>query len=82
MKTKEQIIAELKTQNPTIRIGSEEIGYTQLNQSEYIAMIEQWADNVIAKEEQEAKAESNKLTAEAKLAALGLTTDDLKALGL
>lgn len=34
------------------------------------------------KAEQEAKAESNKATAKAKLAALGLTADDLKALGL
>lgn len=32
--------------------------------------------------EAEAKAEADKAAAEAKLAALGLTTDDLKALGL
>jgi hypothetical protein len=32
--------------------------------------------------DQEAKAESEKAAAEAKLAALGLTSDDLKALGL
>ena len=32
--------------------------------------------------EQEAKAEADKITAQAKLAALGLTADDLKALGL
>lgn len=34
------------------------------------------------KAEQEAAAQTAKETAEAKLAALGLTTDDLKALGL
>ena len=34
------------------------------------------------KAEQEAKAEADKVTAQAKLAALGLTADDLKALGL
>lgn len=34
------------------------------------------------KAEQNAKAEAKKATATAKLAALGLTTDDLKALGL
>jgi hypothetical protein len=34
------------------------------------------------KAEQEAKAEADKATAQAKLAALGLTADDLKALGL
>jgi hypothetical protein len=34
------------------------------------------------KAEQDAKAASDKVTAQAKLAALGLTADDLKALGL
>jgi hypothetical protein len=34
------------------------------------------------KAEQEAKADADKLAAQAKLAALGLTADDLKALGL
>jgi len=34
------------------------------------------------KAEQDAKAEADKNAAQAKLAALGLTTDDLKALGL
>jgi hypothetical protein len=34
------------------------------------------------KAEQDAKAEANKAAAQAKLAALGLTADDLKALGL
>ncbi len=34
------------------------------------------------KAEQDAKAEADKATAQAKLAALGLTADDLKALGL
>ena len=34
------------------------------------------------KAEQDAKAEADKVTAQAKLAALGLTADDLKALGL
>ena len=34
------------------------------------------------KAEQDAKAESDKLAAQAKLAALGLTADDLKALGI
>ena len=82
MTTKEQIIADLKAQNPTIKIGSEEIGYTELNATEYDAMIKQWAENVIANDLIEAKKVEQKQAAEAKLAALGLTTDDLKALGL
>lgn len=35
-----------------------------------------------AKEEAQAQAEADKVAAQAKLAGLGLTTDDLKALGL
>jgi hypothetical protein len=34
------------------------------------------------KSEQDAKAEADKVTAQSKLAAIGLTADDLKALGL
>jgi hypothetical protein len=39
------------------------------------------ADNLVLQAEAEAKAQA-KATAEGKLAALGLTTDDLRALGL
>jgi len=39
------------------------------------------ADNLVFQAEAEAKAQA-KATAESKLAALGLTTDDLRALGL
>ena len=82
MITKEKLIADFKAQNPTIRIGSEEIGYTELNATEYEATIEQWADHFIANKSLEAEKQVAKETAQAKLAALGLTIDDLKALGL
>jgi hypothetical protein len=56
-----------------------------LTPEEYEATIAQWEVNVAAqiikKAEAEAKAQA-KATAEGKLAALGLTTDDLRALGL
>lgn len=75
-------IAELKLQHPTISVGSDEVGYTQLGAEDYEATIAQWADNLLAIEAVEAEAKATKDAAEAKLAALGLTPDDLKALGL
>ncbi len=89
MKTLEQKIAELKLNNPKLYSGSEENGYTELPQEEYEATIGEWAKNLppepkseeqILIEEQEKAAK--KAAAEAKLAALGLTAEDLQALGL
>lgn len=82
MTTKEKLILDFKAQNPTIRVGSDEIGYTELNATEYETTIEQWADNFIANELLEAEKQAAKEVAQTKLAALGLTTEDLKALGL
>jgi hypothetical protein len=82
MKTKEQLIAAFKLEYPTLRVGNEEEGYTELSNADYEATLESWADRQIAKESAEAEAETKRAAAETKLAALGLTTDDLKALGL
>ena len=83
--SKETIITRLKAEYPTIREGSEEVGYTELKAKEYEATIARWAEAELEIEEKQAelaKAEASKVTAKAKLEALGLTTDDLKALGL
>jgi hypothetical protein len=83
--TKNEKIVALKKEFPTLKVGSDETGYTQLDADEYEATIAQWADVELAKD---AKAEAEKAqietkkAAQAKLAALGLTADDLKALGL
>lgn len=89
MKTKEEMIADFKTECPTLRIGDDEQGYEDLSPADYEAQIEVWANNQLAEEVKAAEAEaanlkavSDKAAALAKLAALGLTTDDLKALGL
>ena len=89
MTTKAQAITTLKEQYPTIQIGSDAIGYTELSPTEYETQISEWADIQLADEAKAAadkaaadKAEADKAVATAKLAALGLTTDDLKALGL
>lgn len=85
MTTKAQIIADLKEKYPTLRVGNDQIGYTDLSLEEYEATINNWADNEIAKaeiEKQELEKADAKETAEAKLIALGLDLDDLRALGL
>jgi hypothetical protein len=85
MTTKAQMIAALKADYPTLRLGNEEDGYTELTDAQYQAQIAEWADARLAKEAkiEEAKTlAAAKEAAQAKLEALGLTTDDLKALGL
>ena len=85
MTTKNQLVSTLKTQYPTIRVGSDEVGYTELVGADYEAKIAEWADNLLELEADKAvkeAAQKAKEVAQAKLEALGLTTDDLKALGL
>jgi hypothetical protein len=82
MKTKLQIAAELKLEHPTIKVGSEEVGYTQLTPEEYETEIAKWVEHIYLEAEKTEKIKKAKATAQAKLEALGLTTDDLKALGL
>lgn len=83
--TKQQMITELKKQYPTLKTGDDENGYVALTSQEYEETISKWADTELAKlaAEQEAKAAlAAKVAAQAKLELLGLTADDLKALGL
>ena len=49
---------------------------------EEIIVLEQEQQETIARKEAERQAEETKIIVAAKLAALGLTSDDLKALGL
>jgi hypothetical protein len=89
MTTKAEKIAAYKLEHPTLKVGSDEIGYTYLSTAEYEATLDKWADDELAVEVKKAADEAaviqaiaDKAVATAKLAALGLTTDDLKALGL
>jgi hypothetical protein len=74
-------IAELKKAHPTLTKGVND-ETIEMTAQEYEATISEWAQNLLDQENKKAEAEAAKATAEAKLAALGLTTDDLKALGL
>lgn len=79
--TKEQLIAQFKIDYPTLQTGNDEQGYTQLEAEDYEATIERWADNVILENSLIAEKQAAKNAATAKLSALGLTIDDLAALG-
>ena len=80
MTTKTQMIELLKTEYPTLRVGDDEVGYTELSPDEYDAVIAQWADARLLKE---AKAAEVQAKAEAKtllLERLGITEDEAKLL--
>ena len=69
--------------NPMIRIHNletNEVIDREMTDAEYAEHLAALAPKPLTEEEQ--KAEADKAAAQAKLAALGLTTDDLKALGL
>jgi hypothetical protein len=71
--TKQDKIAALKTQYPTLRVGSEEAGYTELSAEDYEAKIAEWADNILAKEAEETTKAAAK---QALLDKLGITEDE------
>ena len=77
MTTKSDKIAALKAQYPTLKTGSDEAGYTELNAKEYETKIAEWADNELAAEAELAKAKADK---EALLSKLGITADEAKLL--
>lgn len=82
MTTKNEMIQTLKTEYPTLRIGDDDAGYTDLTSAEYEAQIADWAEARLAKETKLAEAEAlaiAKTDAIDKLTALGI---DPKALGL
>ena len=84
MTTKADLIAQLKAENPkmTAIINDQEV---ELTAQQYEKACSDWADMRLAQiqlEQAETKAKADREAASAKLAALGLTTDDLKALGL
>ena len=81
MMTKEELIKQYKAQYPTLTYGVNNEVF-EMSVKEYEQTIEKWADFELAKIEEEADKANAKEAAQAKLAALGLTADDLKALGL
>ena len=80
MTTKAEMITIIKAENPTLQIGDDEQGYTQLSTAEYEAQIAEWADGRLAREEKEAAAEKTVIDKAALLAKLGITAEEAKLL--
>jgi hypothetical protein len=82
MTTLNEMIAIIKAENPTIQVGDDNAGYTELTSAEYDAQILDWANARLAKEAKLAEAEAvatAKIETAEKLIALGI---DPKAFGL
>ena len=83
MTTKNEMIEIIRAENPNgLRVGDDERGYTQLTAEEYEQEIERMAAIRLEEEAEQKQVKEAKELAQSKLAALGLTADDLKALGL
>jgi len=80
MKTKEQIIAELKLENPTLQRGSDETGYEEITGAEYDEVINSWADAAYAKELEARQAAEAAAKRQALLDKLGITEDEARLL--
>lgn len=80
MTTKAQMIQIIKAENPTLQIGSDETGYTQLSPEQYEAQIAEWADARLAKLAQKAEAEAKAQAKAELLERLGITEDEAKLL--
>jgi hypothetical protein len=82
MTTLNEMIEIIKQENPTLRVGNDEAGYTDLDAADYEAKVAEWAANRLAKEAKLAEAEAieiAKVDAAKKLIAMGI---DPKAFGL
>jgi hypothetical protein len=80
MTTKKQMIEIIKAENPTLQVGDDKNGYTELSAEEYDAVINEWADARIVKEKLQAEAETKEAERLAILNRIGLTADEAKLL--
>jgi len=78
MTTLNEMIEIIKAENPNgLRIGDDNLGYTDLSAAETEAQIAEWAANRLAKETRLAEAEAAR---QALLVKLGITADEAKLL--
>ena len=74
--TKAEMIEIIKKENPTIRLGNDDQGYTDLSPAEYTKQIAEWADARLAKLKKQAD-ELAKVSAKGVLLErLGITADE------
>lgn len=83
MTTKQDLIAQAKRDNPKPLYRTDNDVQTELTDAEYDEAINNWADmrlEQLAVEQAEADKQAAKLSARAKLAALGLTDSEVASL--
>jgi hypothetical protein len=80
MKTKSQITSDLKAQYPTLKIGNDYQGYTDLDAKSYETKIAEWAEAEFAVIQEQAKADSANIAKAALLERLGISEDEAKLL--
>jgi hypothetical protein len=80
MTTRQEMIKIIKAENPTLQIGDDDAGYTQLSADEYEATIAQWAEARLAKEQAKIDAEAARQTKISAYQKLGLTEAEIEAL--
>ena len=81
MTIKTELIAQYKAENPTLtkRVNGQDI---EVDAAEYEETINSWAEAKLEKDARLLKAEESKLTKISAYQKLGLTEDEIKALGL
>jgi hypothetical protein len=83
MTTLNEMIEIIRNENPEgLQVGNTDTGEQNLTAQEYEAKIAEWAQNRLDKANKIAAETAAKESAQTKLAALGLTEAELKALGL
>lgn len=80
MQTKNEIIEQLKLDNPTLKIGNDDDGYVELSADEYDSTINAWADAQLAKLARQAEAETKAQAKAALLSRLGITAEEAQLL--
>lgn len=80
MTTKQEMIEIIKAENPTLQIGDDDAGYTQLSAAEYEATIVRWAEARLAKEQAKSEAKTLRQTKISAYEKLGLTEAEIEAL--
>jgi len=80
MKTKQEMIEIIKAENPALKLGDDDAGYTELSATEYEAQIAEWADARLAKEAIVLEVQSKATAKTALLERLGITEDEAKLL--
>jgi hypothetical protein len=80
MTTKQEMINLLKLNFPILKVGGDDVGYTELSLEEYETTISEWADARLEKEAKQAEAEARATAKAALLAQLGITEEQAKLL--